>query len=172
MQRFEPTFFVPYWRFANQSAIPDWIAGFKPTGVIGANGKPVKLTRNPGKSSDPNARQLPTSQTIQATILSAPDYTTFTLALEGAQPYGGHNLVHMWVNGTMSNVPTAPADPLFWMLHAEVDRLWSIWQQSHAGQNPGVTGADAILDPWPEQVGDVLTTGGANHPYAYDSMQL
>ena len=66
-------------------------------------------------------------QTIQTTaVMQATDYRTFTLALEGAQPYGAHNLVHMWFNRRMSNVPIAPADPMFWMHHAEIDRLWWI----------------------------------------------
>ncbi len=172
MQRFEPRFFVPHWRWMDQSAIPAWMTDFRPTGVTDENGNPIPVRRKPGTSPDPNSRTLPTSQAIQTTVMAAQDYRTFTLALEGAQPYGAHNLVHMWFNGTMSNVPTAPADPMFWMHHAEIDRIWWIWQQSHPGQDPVLTGADAVLDPWPEHVTDALRINAGSHPYSYDRMQL
>lgn len=172
MRHFEPTFFVPYWRWMDQKSIPAWLTSFKPKGVTDANGHPIPVRRNPGTSPNPAARTLPTSQTIQTTVMNRTTYTPFTLALEGAQPFGAHNLVHVWFNGTMSNVPTAPADPMFWMHHAEIDRLWWIWQQTHTGQNPTVSGADAALDPWPEHVTDVLNIATGNHPYRYDRTQL
>jgi hypothetical protein len=44
---------------------------------------------------------------------------------------GMHNLVHLRVggkNGTM--LPsTSPNDPAFFLHHANIDRLWSVWQQ-------------------------------------------
>ncbi len=171
MRRFQPTFFVPHWRWMDQTSIPDWMINFKPTGVTDANGNPIRVRRNPGRAPRPIDRKLPTSRTIQRTVMSATDYRTFTLALEGANPYGAHNLVHMWFNGTMSNVPIAPADPMFWMHHAEIDRLWWIWQQTNSDQ-PELSGADAVLDPWPEQVSEVLKIDTGSHPYSYDRTQL
>jgi tyrosinase len=62
----------------------------------------------------------------------------------------------------------SPADPIFWLHHAEVDRQWSIWQAraANAGKNPSLTGANQIMDPWPEteqQVRSIATLG-----YSYD----
>jgi hypothetical protein len=170
LRAFEPDFFVPHWRWMDQSSIPAWLTSFKPKGVINANGKPIRITRKPG--TNPQAPSLPTSATVQSTIMSRPDYHSFTLALEGAKPFGAHNLVHVWFNGTMSNVPVAPADPMFWMHHAEIDRIWAIWAKAHAGQVPNVSGADAILDPWPEKVADVLDTKVGTYTYTYDQMTL
>ena len=50
----------------------------------------------------------------------------------------------------MSNPAVSPADPVFWMHHANLDRLWWQWYNSTAGnhQNPGLTGIDALMDPW------------------------
>jgi len=170
MRVFEPTFFVPHWRWMDQTGLPTWMVDFTPSGVIDENGKPVPITRAPG--ADPDTPSLPTSETIQSTVMDQSDFRSFTLALEGAKPYGAHNLVHMWVNGTMSNVPVAPADPLFWMHHAEIDRLWALWASTHPGQVPALSGADAVLDPWPEQVSDVLTTQVGAWSYSYDQMTL
>ena len=36
--------------------------------------------------------------------------------------------------GTMDSVPSSPYDPIFWLHHANVDRLWAQWQdQGHSG---------------------------------------
>jgi tyrosinase len=168
---FEPEFFVPHWRWMDQSSLPSWMTAFKPSGVIDDNGNPIRITRAPG--TNPSARTLPTTSTIQTTVMNRSDYRSFTLALEGANPRGGaHNLVHVWFNGTMSNVSVAPADPMFWMHHAEIDRIWAVWAKAHPGQVPNLSGADAILDPWPEQVTDVMDTKVGAHSYSYDPMTL
>ncbi|EIT84795.1 tyrosinase [Fictibacillus macauensis ZFHKF-1] len=39
-----------------------------------------------------------------------------------------HNLVHLWVGGQMGFVPIAPNDPVFFLHHANVDRIWAMWQ--------------------------------------------
>lgn len=38
-----------------------------------------------------------------------------------------HGRVHDQVGGSMGRVPTAPADPIFWIHHCNIDRLWSAW---------------------------------------------
>jgi tyrosinase len=39
-----------------------------------------------------------------------------------------HNRVHVWVGGTMAR-PISPADPVFFLHHCFVDKLWVEWQQ-------------------------------------------
>lgn len=43
---------------------------------------------------------------------------------------GRHNAVHVWVGGEMVTA-TSPNDPIFFMHHAMIDRLWAIWQKRH-----------------------------------------
>jgi Common central domain of tyrosinase. len=38
-----------------------------------------------------------------------------------------HNQVHLWVGGDML-VGTSPNDPVFFLHHCNVDRLWAEWQ--------------------------------------------
>jgi len=38
-----------------------------------------------------------------------------------------HNLVHVFVKGLMLYPETAAQDPIFWLHHANIDRLWSEW---------------------------------------------
>jgi len=46
-----------------------------------------------------------------------------------------HNLVHRWVGGNMLRM-TSPNDPVFFMHHAAIDRMWSIWQKKVAPGTP------------------------------------
>lgn len=46
--------------------------------------------------------------------------------------FGSHVNAHMWVSGTMGS-RRSPADPLFYLHHCNLDRLWAIWQLNHTG---------------------------------------
>ena len=65
----------------------------------------------------------------------------------------------------MNDTFVSPADPLFWLHHAEVDRIWHQWQQRHPGLGTEISGADAVLDPWTERVEDVEETQGLGYEY-------
>lgn len=54
---------------------------------------------------------------------SAPPASGFA-RMEGSP----HGAAHMSFNGRINNVPIAPEDPLFFLLHCNVDRLWAVWQ--------------------------------------------
>jgi tyrosinase len=45
-----------------------------------------------------------------------------------------HNLVHGDVGGTMADPRTAAADPIFWLHHANIDRLNNAWVAAGAGR--------------------------------------
>jgi len=65
------------------------------------------------------------SSTFRQAIGSA-DYLTLRSRSEDI-----HNLVHRWVGGNMLRM-TSPNDPVFFMHHAAIDRMWSIWQKKVA----------------------------------------
>lgn len=39
-----------------------------------------------------------------------------------------HGAAHTSFNGPINAVPVAPRDPLFFLLHCNVDRIWALWQ--------------------------------------------
>jgi tyrosinase len=41
-----------------------------------------------------------------------------------------HNLVHVWVGGDMGPA-SSPNDPVFFLNHCNVDRIWENWKQRH-----------------------------------------
>ncbi|MFK5283783.1 tyrosinase family protein, partial [Lacticaseibacillus paracasei] len=49
-----------------------------------------------------------------------------------------HNHGHSWIGGIMNNTVTSPTDPMFWLHHSEVDRLWQIWRQSNPAPGPNL----------------------------------
>ena len=55
-----------------------------------------------------------------------------------APQVGIYNLVHCWVagnNGTM-NPASSPNDPVFFLHHCNIDRLWAVWQRQHPAAAP------------------------------------
>lgn len=46
--------------------------------------------------------------------------------------WGSHPPGHVWTGGTMAG-GRSPADPLFWLHHCNIDRLWAIWQRNNPG---------------------------------------
>ena len=56
--------------------------------------------------------------------------------------------------GDMFSNLTASYDPVFWPVHANVDRLWWEWQQTHPNSSPA--DLDAILTPWSYTIRDTL----------------
>jgi tyrosinase len=110
-----------------------------------ANDAPF-LTRFLGQAQD--AQSLPTTAMVTSALRATPydsapwedmmrdqndpaQWTGFRLRLEIVL----HNLVHRWVGGTMGAM-SSPNDPVFWLHHGNIDRLWSDWIRKHQDQSP------------------------------------
>lgn len=50
------------------------------------------------------------------------------------------------MSGLMANVPSAGFDPVFWLHHSMVDRIWTLWDQSEYGKRP--TLKHLKVQPW------------------------
>ncbi|MGI0072227.1 MAG: tyrosinase family protein [Nitrosotalea sp.] len=164
LQAHDPQVTVPYWDWTSDG-FPQWLQDFTPTVVV--NGHPITVVRQLGVL----VPSLPTQQQL-GVVTQQTNFTTFTTPAYDNQnnvaPYGLeglHNTVHNWIGGTMANIPTAPADPIFWLHHANVDRIWDSWQKNNPNQNPNLVGADAIMDPW--QFNETDTRSTTNFGYVY-----
>lgn len=117
--------------------------------VKDAPGNPDYLTRSFG--TDPSATSLPDKRRDQDPVLAlttydeAPWYDSrrtsaaqrgdadrlFRFRLE----YDLHNRIHRYVGGDMA-LAASPNDPVFWLHHCNIDRLWSLWEQTSGSEAP------------------------------------
>ena len=153
MQAIDPLCFIPYWKWTTDRAVPSWLATFKPT--VKVVGPDITVTRSPAAPPP-----IPTTAQINAVLSVSSSFTNFVLAIDPP-----HGAVHVWCHGTMSNVPTASADPLFWLHHAMIDKIWADWQVSHPSLNPSLSGANRIMDPWPETAAQVKSIAALGYSY-------
>lgn len=131
------------WRIRDELQRPDW------------RGLPTELAnwliRRGGSSA-----LLPTANDIDL-IKTASLYESFRIYLEhGAQSTTGrvirtHDFGHNWIGGHMSTA-FSPNDPVFFMHHANVDRIWAEWQENgHQTEYPAQAfpfGPDDDMWPW------------------------
>ena len=147
----DPTVCIPYWKSSEEQAFPAWLLSFTPT--VNLMSGPHTVTRNTGFALLPDAAAV-------ATAMANGTFNTFAPSLEGI-----HNSGHVWVGGSMQSILTAPTDPVFWMHHAEIDRIWAEWQTANPGQNPVLAGAAAIMDPWTETEADTRDVEALGYTY-------
>lgn len=113
------------------------------------------LMRELGQNT--NFPTLPTTQDVQDAWTieryddapwneDSPRNSSFRNALEGwpgqsGLPVGLHNRVHVWVGGSMGP-GTSPNDPVFFLHHCNVDRIWARWspQNNHPPYEPETGG--------------------------------
>jgi tyrosinase len=99
--------------------------------------------------------------------------------LEGWLPSNDlHNLVHIWVGGDM--LPsTSPNDPVFYLNHCNVDRIWERWMQLRGRQyqptnaTVGAPVGQRLNDPIPTPFGASVTAANLLNMsaiYTYDSL--
>jgi tyrosinase len=167
---------LPWWDWSTQAGIPaaydgdhsNSLAGAPVTGIPGnqfnqQNIPAVERTsRTPGPVGGGHGSSgLPGADQVK-TVLALKDFEDFTTQLEDL-----HNQVHIWVGGTMSEIPVAAFDPLFWAHHAMIDRIWSLWQLAHPGAGVGTVPHDHPLGPFPTlTVGQTLSITGLGYDYA------
>ncbi len=74
----------------------------------------------------PDQELITTVKTAGAAVISPPHVILHLWA-------GGVDPTNPTVRGTVSNFNELTVDPLFWMIHTEVDRWWYTWEQGHTG---------------------------------------
>jgi tyrosinase len=90
-------------------------------------------------------------------------------------PHGNVHVTVGGLNGKMGDFNRAAGDPIFWLHHANIDRLWEIWRaNTGAGQDPvdlrfagqGFAFLDASGTRTTLRCGNVLNTLNLNYTYA------
>jgi tyrosinase len=68
-----------------------------------------------------------------------------------------HNGVHVWVGGAMGDPARSPRDPLFFLHHCFLDKVWADWQEVHHPSLFPDSYREMALPPWNDTVDDVLS---------------
>ena len=100
---------------------------------------------------------LPSVNDLRQTLAKT-TYPTFQNALESgtglASGHQMHNQLHGYIGGHMSSPAVSPFDPIFYLHHCNIDRIWAMWQMDgHADVYP-ITGGndehrrDDFMYPW------------------------
>jgi len=122
---------------------------------------PTETVRTPGELAPFPSR----SDVLEA--LDAPTFGDFANFVESV-----HDNVHVWVGGSMNEVPIAAFDPLFWAHHCMIDRLWYLWQLAHHGSDPPDAILGIALAPFPMTVADTLSINALGYEYAAAELVL
>jgi hypothetical protein len=134
---------IPYWDWTQPESreifsLPEWLEFFGDRDNHGGRFDDWNYTRGPlPQGLDPP--RLPTLTEVVGE-LARDNYQRY----RAVECYFHHTGPHRWVGGSM-NTHRSPRDPLFYLHHCNVDRLWAVWQRNHPDQQ------QYSLDPnpWP-----------------------
>jgi Common central domain of tyrosinase len=164
LRSIRPNVSLPYW---------NWSSG-PTTGVPAACASPTYVDRNGDTVPNPLFAGPIAAAAGGGTTSRRPDIATTTFgdlatgaqsamangdfAMFESQLNGVHGSVHVRVGGNMGSVATAGFDPIFYLHHGNVDRLWANWQAAHAVPLPPGE-ANLTLDPFKKCFSDDMLTG-------------
>lgn len=144
LQLIDPSIALPYWRFDQASpnlfntgfmGVPDSLGAvqFGPShpflfwATDGEQGiKRRAIAPSPGTNASPAVQAEP------STLAAGPRYAAFR-RMQG-NPHGAAHVSYF--GGSISSISTAAKDPLFFLLHCNVDRLWAKWQVQNKRFDP------------------------------------
>jgi tyrosinase len=136
----DPKFTLPYWNYTSPAAYavpkefrmqndPLWGPLFRPDRNPTSNaGQPIFAFG--GSASDMSA----TPALSEAQYLPSGASAGFNQTLD----FGLHGNIHVFTGNSvgMGQVPWAANDPIFWMHHCNIDRIWASWNNVAGHTNP------------------------------------
>lgn len=147
----------------NPTPAPAWwpitLTGWILPGAFGSGSGPLRRGIQP-------LTGLPTATDLRESLTKT-TYSAFQNALESGAGLSSfpsqqmHNGLHGWIGGSagqMGHPRYSPFDPIFYLHHCNIDRLWAMWQMDgHPDEYPATGGRpqhhrNDIMYPW---------TGGA-----------
>lgn len=148
LQAIDSSVALPYWRFDQAAAnlfTPDYLGSSDSNGTVQFSASnPLQFWRTDGVQG---INRRPFFNTSSAP--SGPRSEADTLALGANYPQfrtmegNPHGSAHTSFGGSISSIGSAARDPLFFLLHCNVDRLWAKWQRVNSRFDPAVAASYA-----------------------------
>jgi tyrosinase len=120
----DSTWALPYWNWTSHNHLP---AMFRVTSSD-------LYTPNRDPNINNGSGSLPATDVKYTAAFAEVNYYDAQSSIEMLP----HNMIHVDVGGGagwMSSVPTAAQDPIFYLHHANMDRLWDLWLAQGGGRN-------------------------------------
>lgn len=124
LKAIDNTLTIPYWDWSHPNARSLEAEPFKSFFGGRANTNGQFDNWNYFRRSGPAGNVLPSLVDIIGEI-DVDSYVDFR-----AMEWGSHVPGHTWTGGTMQS-GRSPSDPLFFLHHCMVDRMWALWQLNH-----------------------------------------
>jgi tyrosinase len=179
----KPEWRLPYWDYDHEdelrwSMAPEFLVEGSPLYVDRASTSLARTDRDAGpalrSATFVSPAPTPTAGFGGAVVRTPLQHGRGTGQVENTP----HNAVHRAVGGFMADPRGAALDPVFWLHHANIDRLWELWRTQQGRSLPSDPAwLDTEFD-FPDpidpsgrrtlRVGDVLDTRAIG--YAYDDV--
>jgi tyrosinase len=115
---------------------------------------------------------------LQKVLATSKEYDNYRGEIENP-----HGQVHVNIGGDMQSTLTSPNDPVFYLHHANVDRLWWKWQLAYpklantyagssftSGKGMGTATVGDALAPYKARVSDVFRTEDLCYTYKEENL--
>src|SRR5437773_4498510 len=144
LQAIDSSVTLPYWRFDQGAPNLFTLDFFGVSNAVGtvqfSNTNPLQfwvtdgvqgINRRPLNNWNPNTQGAPPVISEAQTLALGANYAQFR-TMEG----NPHGFAHTSWAGSIDSIGTAAKDPLFFLLHCDVDRLWAKWQKQNGRFDP------------------------------------
>ena len=168
----DASFTLPYWNYLS-GRLEDLSI---PKKFQDKNSPLYRASRNPWvNAGDRVDQQSPGSMNLNA--LAEPEYIDSPDGSIGLCPQvdtNPHGLLHVFVGNetNMGDVPTAAGDPIFWLHHCNIDRIWESWNRNLDHTNPAWPTRNFVFADGSGQRVDAAVAGAdrvGSLGYAYDN---
>lgn len=186
----DPDFALPYWNWSKKSGVipaPFYdiaelnVEHWNDPGMYDGqswgqvNSVPKRgLKKGKGLLNDPQRGGNFTLTNINS-IKQLPNADLFENSIEGSPHNNGHVVSGALANGQVGHIGDglSPLDPIFWLHHCMVDRVWAEWQRTHTTPDPSETYSTDFVDrtgaPAPVVSRGAMTVAALG--YTYDVLQ-
>jgi len=129
-----PNLTLPYWNYQTNPVLHAAYRANTPGNVL----FDTRAASINAGGSLPNAPMVSIATALTAAVNI--NYFSFNSALEGP-----HGALHGTIGGNMSSINRAALDPVFWLHHTNIDRLWEQWLRQCGGRSNPTAAANS---PW------------------------